>query len=397
MNKLQMLLSRLSQSEELANLRGVDKTPDEVKRNIIELFSPYIRDADLLDRIAIGALAPLVPLVARVGSQDWSFDLFEFAFFSHRRAIEANGNDAVAATSAWFPQMLRSRRLYWTLMYVELDKRDLDTDEFVFECARNLGTLIEGVSKPFLMHLLHHVTIGAHESTSFDEINAMDLGKVAEQLERQSGNRYLLSPPPWRLRLNQWRNIAQHLSITLDGDAIVCSYGFGPRTKLICLKRNEFLEVAHAASLAFVSINLASILFVYDNAQQVSDKLPSTMEDYPIEERIVTLISAIATQGFITKDFQLSNAEAKLVAVDTTSADPLGRAIHASQFLFPLWNYTHASLCIVEYWDYADHFLMRSEVDSDACEQFSRCEIELADYAAAVRFLPQEHVDSQAP
>ncbi|BAY05413.1 hypothetical protein NIES19_46860 [Anabaena cylindrica PCC 7122] len=66
----------------------------------------------------------------------------------------------------------------------------------------------------------------------------MTLGNVILNIEKEIGTHNLIVPQPWELKLNQWRNFAQHHSTKVENEWIICQYG----NNQLKLTRDELLK-----------------------------------------------------------------------------------------------------------------------------------------------------------
>jgi hypothetical protein len=151
--------------------------------------------------------------------------------------------------------------------------------------------------------------------------------------------------------VNQWRNIAQHLSATVETDDIVCRYG--ANNQHIARLRREDLEAVLAESMIFFrALRLARQLFFFDHLEELhaSDLLLvlSSMKQRP-EATFMVLLAGIASQGFSVVETSLTPEWSTLVVQDVSTLPAEERRIHASQFVIPLADFRPAPMLSVEY------------------------------------------------
>ena len=71
-----------------------------------------------------------------------------------------------------------------------------EIEEFLHESLRNIGDIIEGLTKPYLKALLHQIKIMKGIKTSIKEIDSLDLGTIIRELIQTSGYAGLLGCTP---------------------------------------------------------------------------------------------------------------------------------------------------------------------------------------------------------
>lgn len=238
--------------------------------------------------------------------------------------------------------------VFWSQFHLELDKAVLGTEEFLHECLRNIGSISEGAIKPASKELLHQLRISKGKNPSFQTINALDFGKVIDELVKESVNPSFFAP--WGVQLNQWRNIAQHFSASVQGNEFICRYGRPNQQKEIRLTRSELLEVTRRVLDIFSALRLAGQLFAIDNLREMKMRglIPASLKVRP-EMRLLGLVAGLASQGFDVVDFKNDEQGATLIIRDASKLDPNERRIHTTQFAQVLWYYTNAPVVTVEY------------------------------------------------
>ena len=259
---------------------------------------------------------------------------------------------------------------------MEVDKDVLDIEEFSHECLRNIGDIIEGLTKPYLKVLLHQIKIVNRIKTSFENIDSLDLGQTVDELIQKSSYADLFMQSPWNIRLNHWRNIAYHHSARIENNDIICWYGKAPNIKEIRLSRNELLQVVHTVFKVYKSLKLAYTLFFVDNIKEI-DRLSTSLEiEVRGEVKFLNFAVGLASQGFEVVEYKKSSDEAKLVVKDVSNLNPDKRRLHASQFLFPLWLLTRSKGVIIEYREKNNTPNLLLSINSTTCEKIYNGELE---------------------
>ena len=351
--------------------------PNEIKEAIIESLSPYFENKDVLEKLAIDILVPESINILRLQRNKGFFIFFEKCLSAYRLAKLKDSKSCFESCAIWKSQIIQSLSEFWSVLCLEVDKNTLEIEEFVHECFRNIGDFTEGLIKPYLKVLLHQIKIGDGIKTSVENINSLDLGQIVNKLI-QNGYTDLLMPAPWNIRLNQWRNIAYHHSAKIVDNKIVCWYGIPPNIKTVQLFRNELLQIVDTISNILKPLKLAYTLFFIDHAQEIEKFLISDETEIREESEFICFASGLASQGFEIVEYKKSSEEAKLTVKDLSDMNPNERKIHASQFLFPLWDMTRSKRMVVEYREKDNTPNLLASADSTICEKIYNGELELS-------------------
>lgn len=242
------------------------------------------------------------------------------------------------------------------------------------ECLRNIGDIIEGLTKPYLKALLHQIRIANGIKTVLEDIDSLDLGTIVSRLIQTSGYADLFMPLPWNITLNQWRNIAYHHNTRIENSEIICWYGKTPNIKEIRLSRSELLQVVQTAFDVYRTIRLAHTLFFIDNLEEINRYSPTV--EVRDEAEFSNFATGLASQGFEIVEFKKNADEAKLVVKDVSNLNPDQRRFHASQFLFPLWLLTKSEQVTVEYREKDNIPNLLISANSTICEKIYNQELE---------------------
>lgn len=379
MEGYERIISAIKEGSPLLKMIELGVKPEEIKEAVIESLEPYFDNKDILEQLAIKLLVPESISLLKIQKDKWLFDMFEKCFFTYRSAKTKDQQSCLKSCALWQPYIAHSTSEYWSVLHLEVPKGDLGIGEFLHECLRNIGDIIEGVTKPYLKVLLHQVRIANGIKTALEDIDSLDLGAIVNELVEKSGYATLFMPPPRNIRLNQWRNIAYHHTAKIENSEIICWYGKTPNIKEVRLSREELLQVVQAAVNIYAVLRLAYTLFYIDHLNEIDEcSLSGEVRD---EAVFVNFAAGLASQGFEVVEYKKNPDDAKLVVKDISNLNPDKRRFHASQFLLPLWVITHSNRVIVEYRekDNTPNFLVSA--NSDVCEKIYEGELELLDLA----------------
>ena len=369
MKKYERVISTIKEESPLLKIIQIGLKPEEIKEAVIESLEPYFDNKDILEQFAIEALVPESINLLKLQQDKLFLKMFEKCLSTYGLAKSRDMQSCFESCALWQSQILQSLSEYWSVLHLEVDKDVLDTEEFLHECLRNIGDIIEGLTKPYLKVLLHQIKIANRIKTSFGNIDSLDLGQTVDELIQKSSYADLFMPSPWNIRLNHWRNIAYHHSARIENNKIICWYGKAPNIKEIRLSRNELLQVVHTIFKVYKSLKLAYTLFFVDNIKEI-DRLSTSLEiEVRGEAKFLNFAAGLASQGFEVVEYKKSFDEAKLVVKDVSNLNPDKRRLHASQFLFPLWLLTRSKRVIVEYREKNNTPNLLVSINSTTCEK----------------------------
>lgn len=374
MKGYERIISAIKEGSPLFKMLQMGFKPKEIKEAVIESLEPYFDNKDILEQLAIKVLLPESISLARLRKDEWFFEMFEKCFFTYRSAKIKDQQSCFRSCALWQPYITRSISKYWSVLHLEVPKSDLGIEEFLHECLRNIGDIIESVTKPYLKALLHQVRIANGIKTTLEDIDSLDLGTIVSELISKSGYGDLFMPPPQNIRLNQWRNIAYHHTAKIENGEIICWYGKTPNIKKIRLSRNELLQVVQTVVNIYGVLRLAYTLFCIDNLNEIDEYSPAG--EVRDEAVFVNFAAALASQGFEIVDYNKNPECAKLVVKDISDLNPDERRFHASQFLLPLWVITHSNRVIIEYREKDNTPNFQVSANSDICEKIYEGELE---------------------
>lgn len=354
----------------------------QIKKAVIELFKPYFENCDILQKLAMEALVPDAVTLIKLQSNIWGLEMFKKCLASYRIAKEIDSTKSFQACARWENSISEGLSGYWSMANLELDKSKLKLADYTHEYFKIIGSLLESVLKPYLKALLHQISISIRQPMKYNEINCKDFGEVVTDLINDSGYPELFMPPPWNIKLSQWRNIALHFDYSIKRSRIICRYGKGRNVKKVILSRKGVSELAQLSFTIFSAVKLARTIYLIDNLKEVQ-KFGSRGKQRE-EADFLNFSAAIAIQGFKIINYKSNKRKALIILQDVSSMDPYKRRLHASQFVYPLWRITKSSLLEVEYRqeDGAPNFLISAS--ADMCKKVNNGEIEFSALAGLI-------------
>lgn len=236
--------------EPYSALYSAGATPDQVKEAIVTLLEPYIRDKSKLRELAVSFFATEAVCVGQLSSRKNWKELLDCCFNIRESAIRVNERMAFEVIGFFELAITAAQANYALMVIFEVPKDELALDEFAFELFRTIGSVIESNLQPYIKELYCLLTVASSKVPDIKSVVAADFGQICEKLEKALKNNLLLTPEPWSLRVNQWRNIAQHHSYIVRDDSVVAMYGKAQPPKQIILSRAELLDLARELGCA---------------------------------------------------------------------------------------------------------------------------------------------------
>jgi hypothetical protein len=356
-------------------------SPREIKKAVIESLDPLFENKNVLEEIAIPELITQSMTIEKIRGDGRFVKVLTEIISIYRSALKQEPTKFFESLNLSEPMIAESDSKFWSILNLEVDKSKLALYEFTHECMRNIGDFTEDLAKPYLLSLLLQVRIinGTEFSANFTRL---DLGEIVDELTRKTSFQCLLMPAPWNVRLNQWRNIARHGSSRIENNKIICQYGKPPDARELTLSRAELLMAVNTTYMTFLTLKSAYAIFFNDNIEQISKQVKFGVGREEID--FLPFAAGLASEGFEILDYDSSNEKAILTVKDCWN-ETEERKIHASQFLFTLWLFTHSRKLLIEYCGNSEVVTSVFAINGTVCEQYSRGDIDLAKLAEAVQ------------
>lgn len=324
-------LDAVCKFEPFTALYQLGANPESVKEAVVGLLNPYVPDKAKLADSAVSHLAGEAISVGRLCSKpDWK-GLLDRCFSIRNAAIAADPKRAFEVMGYFDSMILEAQKSYALLVVFEVPKNDLALDEFAFELLRTIGTLVESNLQPYLKELCCLEAVAVGRMVDPIEVVSTDFGQICERLGQSEKNVPLLTPQPWQIRVNQWRNIAQHHAFVCDCDSIIVKYGRTRPPKEAALTRPELLMVAQELVGRLGAMKTSRAITHFNHIEQLQSYLPPA-KPHPYND-VTSLAAAFATQGFRLTDLEATDTEVDAVIEDAAPRNDLVRPIHCSQFV----------------------------------------------------------------
>jgi hypothetical protein len=382
----QRLLKGIRSDSSLIQLAEQGMSPAEFREYVITMFSPFVVNKDSLEEFAVPTLVPDAVVLSRLCSGAWSRKMLSRVLKDHRTAAISDEHACFTGYGEWELQVQRGLSDYWSAFQLEIEKKDeLPLEEFTHEVARIVAVLIEASLKPMLKELLLIVRIREARSNPLKGLPGLKLGTLVGELVDTSGYPDLFAPPPWRLRLNQWRNICQHYSFEIEGNKIIAHYGTYPERRQVTLSRSGLFRAAAKCIQVFEIIKIGRTIAILENRRKIQPHLP--LVSLRPEQEVLELACGLATVGFEVSDVLLEDRSVHAVVRDLTKQPPEERMLHASQFVYEVWRHLPRDSVSVEFRDWFGRAKLTTTARGVDCQAVAEERMPLSDLAHRVVFL----------
>ena len=309
-------------------------SPKEIKRDLIAILDPYLRDKELLQRAAVGPLAAEAICTGKLSSNPSWLSIFESVLSIREYAITKDKTAAAAIFASFQDQVIEAQRKFAMHLIFEVPKVGLEPEEQAYETFRNIGEVLETSVQPLIRELYCLAQLAKGVAVDLSKAKKDDFGVIVGRLDDLMPIQNLVRPEPWDVSLSQWRNIAQHHSYRIINGDIEATYGKSLPPKQIKLSCAALLSVALEIGMRLGALRCSRVLALINAGREIIDLLPTDEDGF--YGRLTTLGASFATQGFELVSF--SDEDGCVNAVFTDSAPQLGeyRQIHCSQFILPL-------------------------------------------------------------
>lgn len=363
-------------------------TSDDIKAAIIKTFEPYFENQERLKEYSMLWLIGSWVNFSKFKKNQWHFDKFEkcLTFLNQAKSRNIPCCDIFAE---WLPEFNQGLSKFWSFRRLSQNLEKLDNEEFLEETLKLIGQITEGITKAYLRCLLHISRLSRAQQVSKQAITNLDLGIVVDELIRNTNFPELFSPPPWNIKLSQWRNIAYHHNAKVDNNSFLCWYGKDPNIRTCTFSRDELLGALRSIFNVYNTFKNVELVFVFDNLPEYQAALNAAGQvDTMLREEagILDLFAGINSQGFKIIDFSKDTGGCKLIVQDLTDGEIKKRAIHSSQFLYSLWFYTQSPQMSVEYRLRNGKPYLISSTNRDVCEKIGNNERGIEYLAEKVEF-----------
>ena len=366
----------------------------QFKDMVISKLTPLFSNKDNAEKYWTTAeMLSVFEFIIRYHYDETFMKLLQEVLATYRTALARDSEMVMQVICSSLFDFSQKENMMWT---VRENVKQVDSDDFdesVIRYMKHIGDTLEIGTKHIIAELYAIVLIADGKTPDYEKIQRLDFGVNIGNILAQEKFQGMLRTDPIDIKLSDWRNIAYHHTYRIiDKDTIACTYG--KKQETFSISFNELTQYTHQIVKASNIINIARCIFVFDYDKEIAN-YQGAQAHMPVRFRPAILEENLRT-SMMSMEFYLSK-----VRVDDTSAvaeitdlrnngalgkdEQIMRHIHASQFLYHLWNtYEKKKVCI-EYYSASGQCIFSCSVDGTVCERIGR-DKELAYMAQFVSF-----------
>ena len=367
----------------------------QIKDMVISKLTPLFSNKDNAEKYWTTAeMLSVFEFIIRYHHDETFMQFLQEVLTTYRVALERNSENVMQIFCDSLFDFSQKENMMWTVRENVKQVNSDDYDESVIRYLKHIGDTLEIGTKHIIAELYAIVLIADGKTPDYEKIQRFDFGVNVQNILAQGKFQGMLLTDPINIKLSDWRNIAYHHTYRIiDKDTIVCTYGKKQQTFSISF--DELLQYTYQIVKASNILNIARSIFVYDYDEKIADyrsahgHTPVRFRPSILEENLRT---SMMSMGFYLSKVEVNDNTAVAVITDLRNNGGLGRDeqimrhIHASQFLYHLWNtYRKKEVCI-NYNSASGRFIFSCSVAGSVCERIGRGGKELSHMAQFVSF-----------
>lgn len=390
MKKFDKILTALKEKNPLNFLYNNGYTPETVKEEILSTLSTYFKNPDNLKEYAINFMVSGWIEFSKLKTFHSDAEKLITEITSHYNAAKIKDSFSVfSAINNLLPLQIDAGNKFWSFLKLELDKSNLEFEEFVQTSMKDISDLVEGLMKVLLYESLAIDRINRNKTIEIEKIKLLDLGVIVEELAIHSPYKELFKVPPENLKLSDWRNISAHHNYQLLPDnKILCEYGSKDKRRTIIVTREDLFDRVVKIHYALQLLNIAHKFFCFDNLKDIIDVRPISGHNNARDEiGFLMFASSIYSQGFDIEDINYQkDGNAIMIIRDLTDGNAQRRGIHASQLVYPLWFISESKTSTVVYKTRDGKTFLKAQGTKEICEKIKSGEKKIEYLAEHIKF-----------
>lgn len=339
------IISALRNELDIPALLGEKLNPREVKGRVFKDFAPYFENPQQLKfALEHNLLLYEYGFFLKMRDVRWFVNLLHELLLIFRKAKDTNPTKCFETIAKHHSALGDAQHNGMQAFRLEEDKNKERLDLLAKLCFRELGDMIEGSLQPYLLLVLDLYRMSRGKAKPNARMAEITLGEAVAELLSSGQFDDAYQPSPWKIRINQWRNIAQHNSYKANNASglVNCSYGKSKKLRTVTLDRSALLELAVRVHDIIYTHKLAVTLFFDDHVQSISRFMPDVasieITDDTKESHVYALLYG---NGFQVASLENTDSGWTLIAIDTQSRsnparlEDLNVAISVFKYFFP--------------------------------------------------------------
>ena len=338
----------------------------EVKQFIIDKFKPYLKSKSILRIQMLAYLPQYIDSLLYILSNNVNKNIFKSCLEIFWKAKLEDSVECYSSYQYWQDDVLAATSKVVSLITLDQDRSKMGLHEFAEDVFTKIGKIIEACIQPYLRILLYLEEIINKRNPSKLDITKLNLGNVVNKLLNYKFFNKLLIPPPWNLKLNDWRNIPKHDKYLVKDNKIVCRFKKPSKEKEIILSKQELWYLFLSINDIFSILRLAHSVFFFDNIEEIQPYWDK--KRLRKESSLLDLISVYGMFGFSVKNYSVGDDKVEFQLKDKTRRESDKRLNELIFLIRPTWYKTRKRFLILEYIDSLNNPIFIIEVDTSKRE-----------------------------
>jgi len=262
-------------------------------------LATYFENPDIIP-IALGAggLRYEHAFLQENQTKSWVEQNIRLMLTEFRQARSANANVCLQTWGRWMERTDRAISNMAGVASLQSDIEQLSAEITAKSVLRDIGDILEGSLQPLARLRLDMQGVAGMRAPSSSPTESMSFGKVIEELALRLTGGDIYCPEPFRLKVNQWRNIANHNSYAIANDTVICTYGKTGNLQEIRCSVTDIIDLGVYINNLYYTHKIAFEIFSIDNRE----KLSPYMSEIQITEH--TKDGALA-YGLVSSGFEI--------------------------------------------------------------------------------------------
>lgn len=337
--------------------------PHEIMEFIIESFKPYFQSESLVKEQVIAYLPDYIDSLIYHLAIPINKSMIGKCIKIYWRAKKRNPIECFKAFGYWQDEFRATTSKTISLVNLDQDRTKMSLYEFSEDVFGKIGTLIEACIQPFLKIMLFLDKICRGEEASDSAINQLSLGQIVNQLLKNIDLEHFLIPTPYKLQLNQWRNISKHDKFIVENNKIIGTYNRLPHEKKIVLLKEELWMIFLTINDIYGILKLTHAIFFFDSIESIKPYWNN--KDLREESGILTLIQLFNTHGLSVKSNSMSKDRIHFDLCEVRRSIDLEKRIDNLLFLLrPIWHKSRRRYISLHYFDIQGILSVKLEADT---------------------------------
>lgn len=367
--------------------------PEDIKEMVLEEFDGLFTNKTSIEKNAINTLLPelinLLKLQKKPAFYEGFLEFLEMLNIVKKKDFQ----HAINAIENNFYTIEEAHQKFWINYSLERESSGFNLEEFSKYTFDLIADIIEVFIKPYCSYILYNISIINGKDNNLSSIKEKSLGNLINEIIQSEYLINILKPTIYTLsgekniKLNTLRNIGAHNNYTVIEDEIICDIR-NSKNKVIeqfKLKRDDLHKIVVDVFDVFRALKLGYTLFFIDNMDYLDKSIFSVLNPRK-EQLVLNTFFGIQSQGFKIIEFIDTKKESKLILLELLESEKSGkRAIHASQFLYYLWEITKSNKNIIEYRNNNNKSIASFEIDGKFCQKIEDGSIQMLEIAKEMK------------